>query len=45
MVGKNGERFVKINCHNCGEHLLFQAPVQEILTHTTNTQKNWERMA
>ena len=43
MVGKNGERFVKIHCHNCGEHLLFQAPeIQEILTHTTNTQKNWE---
>ena len=31
MTGKNGERFVKIHCHVCSEHLFFQAPeIQQI---------------
>ena len=43
MTGKNGERFIKIHCHNCCEHLLFQAPeIQQILAKTENTQENWE---
>ena len=43
MTGKEGERFVKINCHNCKEHLFFQAPeFQEILSQTKETQENWE---
>ena len=28
MSGKNGERFVRINCHKCQEHLFFQNPEQ-----------------
>ena len=43
MTGKNGERFVKIHCHNCGEHLFFQAPeIQQILSQPGITQENWE---
>jgi len=26
MSGKNGERFVRIHCHKCQEHLFFQNP-------------------
>ena len=26
MMGKNGERFVRIHCHKCAEHLFFQTP-------------------
>ena len=26
MIGKDGERFVMIQCHNCAEHLFFQTP-------------------
>ncbi|SVD71293.1 uncharacterized protein METZ01_LOCUS424147, partial [marine metagenome] len=26
LSGKDGEFFVRIICHNCGEHLFFQTP-------------------
>lgn len=26
LAGKEGERFIRILCHLCGEHLLFQTP-------------------
>ena len=26
LSGKDGEYFVRIICHNCGEHLFFQTP-------------------
>ncbi|MBT4184392.1 MAG: hypothetical protein HOE10_03980, partial [Deltaproteobacteria bacterium] len=43
MTGRDGERFVKIHCHNCKEHLFFQAPeIQQILSQIGETQENWE---
>ncbi|MBT4069253.1 MAG: hypothetical protein HOE77_11325, partial [Candidatus Marinimicrobia bacterium] len=44
MTGKDGERFVKIHCHNCGEYLFFQAPeIEKILSQPGITPENWEK--
>ena len=43
MTGKNGERFVKVHCHNCGEHLFFQTlEIEKILSQPGITPENWE---